>query len=400
MDKLWNPFDETYRVDPYSMYQRLRTESPVYRSQSGDIVLTRYSDVKNILLNNNDFRSGNRLDWMERQVRYLENKDQDLKAILEAINSFVVMMDPPEHTQLRTTLMEAWDNRDVDLIIKENIEYLFGKIQGDHFDLIKDFAEPLPVMTMTQIMGMPTEDYKHLKKIAAGVMKSLDIYVTYKDLVQIDASSREFVAYLNQYLDYREANLSVDLVSKVIRKHKENNVRVSRKQMISICLFLFMAGEETTVNLIGTGILALLNNPHQCKLLNSNPDLLDTAVDEALRFESPVQLVGRIANKDCQLNGIAIKKNDTITACLGAANHDPEIFQNPGNFDITHNAKNHLAFGAGIHFCLGSWLAKKQWKMAVHEVLQRFPTMKVMEPPSWNNMLSVRGLSSLKISLR
>ncbi len=398
MDKLWNPFDEEYRADPYAMYQRLRTESPVYRSQSGDIVLTRYSDIKSILLNSADFRAGNRLEWMTRQVNYLENKSEDLNAILDAMNSFIVMMNPSEHTQLRNILLEAWDDHEVEELIKRNIDELLNKIQGKQFDLVSDFAAPLPAMTMTQIMGMPLEDYSYLKKMATDIIKTLDVYVSYKDLVQIDASSKAFIAYLSQYLDYREANLSSDLVSKVIKKHKENNVPVSRKQMISICIFLFTAGEETTVNLIGTGILALLNHPQQCDLLKASPSLLDTAVDEALRFESPVQLLGRINTKDCTLNGVAIKKNDTITLCLGAGNHDPEIFQTPGNFDITRNAKSHLAFGAGIHFCLGSWLAKKQWKMAVHQLLQKFPTMKVMEPPSWNNMLSVRGLSSLKIS--
>ncbi len=172
------------------------------------------------------------------------------------------------------------------------------------------------------------------------------------------------------------------------------------RPVISICIFLFMAGEETTVNLIGTGILNLTNHPDQRNSLVSDSKLLDSAVDEALRYESPVQLLGRIANRDLELNGVSIKKNDTLTLCIGSANRDPEIFNEPDRFDINRNAKNHLAFGAGIHFCLGSWLAKRQWKMATMEILNRFPHLKIIEPPTWTTMLSVRGLASLKVAVK
>ena len=361
-------------------------------------MLTDYSDVKNILLNSIDFRSGNRLEWISRQVKYLENKEEDLHSVTDAMNSFVVMMNPPEHTQLRTILLEAWDNRDVDQLILENINSLLNKIQDRSFDLVRHFAEPLPAMTMTRIMGLPIEDYQQLKKLATSIIRSLDIYLSFKDLVQIDSSSKQFIAYLNQYLDYRESHLSNDLVSKVIYQHKKIGIPLERRKMISICLFLFTAGEETTVNLIGTGLFTLLKHPDQLHSIMANPPLLENAADEALRFESPVQLLGRIANKDLIINGVAVKENETLTLCLGAANRDPKIFQRPDSFDIMRNAKNHLGFGAGIHFCLGSWLAKKQWKMAVQALLTKFPTLQITEAPVWNKMLSVRGLTSLTVS--
>jgi len=287
----------------------------------------------------------------------------------------------------------------VDHILKSNIDELLAKCEKS-FDLVKDFAEPLPAMTMTRIMGMPFQDYNFLKQVAQGVLRSLDMYMSFKDLVRIDIASKQFIDYLNRYLDYRESNLSNDLVSKVILQYRLRNKAVSRKQMISICIFLFMAGEETTVNLIGTGILNLTNHPDQRNSLVSDSKLLDSAVDEALRYESPVQLLGRIANRDLELNGVSIKKNDTLTLCIGSANRDPEIFNEPDRFDINRNAKNHLAFGAGIHFCLGSWLAKRQWKMATMEILNRFPHLKIIEPPTWTTMLSVRGLASLKVAVK
>lgn len=399
MNKLWDPFSPD-PTNPYPMYDRLRANSPVHRSQSGDYVLTRYSDIKAILLNNQgDFRSGNRLEWITRQVKYLENKDEDLNAILDAMNNFLVMMNPPEHTALRNTVTAAWDNREVDQIIDENINELLGSFDGPVVDFVKYFAEPLPVMTIARIMGLPLKDYHELKKMATGMLRCLDVYLSLKQLIEIDEHARQFIAYLNDYLDFREANLSNDLVSKIIQQHKINGVAFERRKMISTCMFLFMAGEETTVNLIGTGLLAILKHPDQKTAILTDNNLLENAVDECLRYESPVQLLGRIANKDMELGGVQLKKNDTLTLAIGAANRDPEEFTDPQSFNIRRNARKHLAFGAGAHFCLGSWLAMKQWKMAIRSVLNRFPSLAISEAPAWNNMLSVRGLRSLKLSI-
>lgn len=399
MKPLWDPFDSVNRVNPYPMYHRMRAESPIHRSQTGDHVLTRYQDIKSVLQSTDDFRAGNRLEWMRRQVTYLENKSEDFTAITDAMNSFIVMMNPPEHTQLRSILVQAWNNHDVDQIMIQNIDQLLSN-PGRSFDLARDFAEPLPAMTMTRIMGMPFEDYNFLKTVATGMLRSLDMYATFKSLVLIDKSAKDFMGYLNAYLDYREKNLGADLVSRIILTYRERGVAVSRKQLLSICIFMFMAGEETTVNLIGTSLYALSQHPDQLKAVLENPELLDSTLEEALRFESPVQLLGRIANRDLEFNGYRFKKEDTVTLSLGAANHDPEIFNDPDQFNLHRpNAKQHLAFGAGVHFCLGSWLARKQWKLAVGEFLKRFPDFKVNRQPSWTTMLSVRGLTSLPVTL-
>lgn len=399
MNPLWDPFAEHNRVNPYPMYHRLRAETPIHRSQTGDYVLTRYQDIKNILQNSDDFRAGNRLEWIRRQVKYLENKSEDFSAITDAMNSFIVMMNPPEHMQLRSILVQAWTDHDVDQLISENIDHLLNKV-SDSLDVATDFAQPLPAMTMTRIMGMPFQDYNFLKNVATNMLRSLDMYATFKSLVLIDQAAKDFMGYLHAYLDYREKNPGPDLVSKIIATYRERGLAVSRKQLISICIFMFMAGEETTVNLIGTSVLALSNNPEQLKSLKSNQALLDSVLEEALRFESPVQLLGRIANRDVEYNGHIFKKDETITLSLGAANRDPEIFTEPDRFDIHRNAKQHLAFGAGAHFCLGSWLARKQWKLAIGEFLKRFPDFKVAGPPVLTTMLSVRGLTSLPVAVK
>ena len=398
--KLWNPFSGEYPHNPYPMYDRLRVESPIHQSQSGDFVFTRHSDIRSILLNNKDFRSGNRLEWITRQVRYLENKDEDLSAILEAMDSFIVMMNPPEHTELRRILMAAWNDHEVDHIIEQNINELLTAIDGPATDIIPTFAEPLPAMTIARIMGLPLKDYVQLKALATGVLRCLDLYLSVKQLVEIDKHSRQFIAYLNDYLDYREANLSSDLVSKVILQYKKESIVLERRKLISICIFLFMAGEETTVNLIGTGLLTILSHPDSKTAIINDRALLENCVEECLRFESPVQLLGRIPNRDIEVCGVPIKKNATLTLAIGAANRDPAVFTNPEKFDIRRNAKAHLAFGAGIHFCMGAWLAKKQWHMAMTALFGRYSNITITDTPVWNNLLSVRGLVSLKLLLK
>lgn len=398
--KLWNPFSGEHAHNPYPMYDRLRVESPIHQSQSGDFVFTRYSDIRSILLNSKDFRSGNRLEWITRQVRYLENKDEDLSAILEAMDSFIVMMNPPEHTELRRILTAAWNDHEVDHIIEQNISELLTAIDGPATDIIPTFAEPLPAMTIARIMGLPLKDYVQLKTLATGVLRCLDLYLSVKQLVEIDKHSRQFIAYLNNYLNYREANLSSDLVSKVILQYKKEGIALERRKLISICIFLFMAGEETTVNLIGTGLLTILSHPDSKTAIINDRALLENCVEECLRFESPVQLLGRIPNRDIEVCGVPIKKDATLTLAIGAANRDPAVFTNPEKFDIRRNAKAHLAFGAGIHFCMGAWLAKKQWRMAMSALLDRYSNITITDTPVWNNHLSVRGLVSLKLLLK
>lgn len=395
--KLWDPYAKVHGDNPYPMYDRLREEAPVYKSQSGDFIVTGYNEVKSILLNAEIFRVGNRFEWINRQVKYLENKDENLTAITEAMNSFLVQMNPPDHTILRKLIIDAWDNKVVDKIILQNIDDLLGSTKKD-FDLVKEFASPLPVLTMSKIMGLPKEDYQELKELTTDLLKCLDMYTSFKTLVQINKAAKSLMEYFDSYIDYRETNLSDDLTSKIILLARTRNIQLSRKQLISVCIFLFMAGEETTINLIGTGTYHLINNKPELESIMADARLWDIAVDEVLRFESPVNLVGRIANTDFSINGVQIKKEDTITLCIGAANRDPSVFPSPELLQINRHPKHHLAFGAGVHFCLGSWLARHQWKLAMRELFNRFPQLKQSGEHKWNPMLSIRGLSSLPVT--
>lgn len=395
--KLWDPYGVENWPNPYPMYDKLREVAPVYRSQSGDIVVTGYQEVKSVLLDHEVYRVGNRYEWIERQVRYLENREEDLTAIMAAMNSFLVQMNGHPHKTTRALIVDAWDNKQVDHIIKSNTDELLDKV-GGRFDLVQDFAAPLPVMTMAAIMGMPLKDYQFLKNQTSNLIFSLDMYTSFKTLVRINEGARELIDYFNEYISFRRKNPSDDLISKIIGLSRQRSLALTDDEMISMCIFLFMAGEETTINLIGTGAYNLMLNRDQLDKLRGNDHVLEEATDEALRFESPVHLAGRVANKEAMLAGVEVKKDDTLTLCIGAANRDPRQYSSPSLFDINRKAKNHLAFGAGIHFCLGSWLARIQWKMAMKELFNRFQNLDIHSEPEWNPMLSIRGLKSLEVT--
>lgn len=398
MTKLWDPYGVGNRPNPYPMYDRLREVAPVYRSQSGDIVVTGYQEVKTVLLSHETYRVGNRYEWIQRQVRYLENREEDLTAIMAAMNSFLVQMNGHPHKSIRSLIMDAWDNKQVDDIIKSNIDMLLTKVDSS-FDLVHDFAAPLPVMTMARIMGIPLEDYKFLKNQTSNLILSLDMYTSFKTLVRINAAAQTLMSYFKDHITYKTKHPSDDLTSKIIAIGNARGLDLTTEVLASICIFLFMAGEETTINLIGTGAFSLMSNRDQLKTLLENDSMFEDATDEALRFESPVHLAGRIANADTQLAGIEVKKDDTLTLCIGAANRDPRQFPSPHLFDIDRKAKHHLAFGAGIHFCLGSWLARTQWKIAIKELFNRFQDLRIQSAPEWNPMLSIRGLKSMPVTV-
>ena len=396
MNNLWNPFSAPYELNPYPTLERIREQGPAYRSQSGDIIVTGYEEVKTILLNPGIFRVGNRFEWIERQVRYLENKNEDLTAILEAMNTFLVQLNAPEHTVLRSLVMEAWDNHEVSEIITKNSEALLNQVDS-HFDLVKEYAVPLPALTMAHILGIATSDYRKLKDYASDLVLSLDMYTSFKTLVQINKAAKEMINYFSQFIDSKIKQPENDLTSKIILKARDKNFNLTKKQLVSICIFLFMAGEETTVNLIGTGALNLIKHPIELNEIKNNKEYWDKALDESLRIESPVHLVGRIANGEFELQGFPIKKDETLTLCLGAANRDPKIFHDPDSFLTERKFRHHLAFGAGIHFCLGSWLAKVQWKIAMQTLFNQFPDITLAGQPVWSKMLSIRGLTSMPV---
>jgi pimeloyl-[acyl-carrier protein] synthase len=397
-DHLWKPFDRLHIANPYAMYKRLREEDPVHFAQTGEWIITRYEDTRNIL-RSNDFLAGNRFSWLKKGIHYFKYKDLDFSNIENAMTGFLLFINPPNHTRIRKFIQQVWNTREVEGIIKTNLDTLLPAT-SDSFDLIKDLGKPLPAMTIGKILGLPEDDYTYLKEQGSVMIKALDLYISFKDIVRINEAAGNFITYFKKVIAEKEQNPDDGIISRLILLNQQEHV-LDGDELISSCILLFIAGEETSVSLMGTGLYNLISRPDDLTLLRNNPEKIPAAIEELLRYDAPVQIVGRVAGKDCQVGGKTIKQGDTLTICLGSANRDPEVFERADEFVMDRNPNKHLGFGAGAHYCLGDWLARIQTQMMLTALLGRYKTIELLNPiPQWNNNLAIRCLTELPAKIK
>ncbi|MBS1544457.1 MAG: cytochrome P450 [Bacteroidetes bacterium] len=375
------------------MYGRLRTSDPVHHSQTGEWIISRYTDIRDVL-RNPAFRTGNRLEWLGRGIQYL-NRDEDLKFIHEAINTFFLFLNPPEHTTIRNYVVKNLAEFQVANLIDRVVTDQLRQLKDNEFDLVTDYAQPLPVLVISEIMGLPTSDCKHLRSLGVRMHRSLDLYHSYKDLVNLNDASRSFIEYFQRHIRRKTDHPDESLISKLIRNRPAT---ISEAHLISICIFLFIASEETTSSAIGTGLFHLIQNPQHYTLLRSRPTIAEIAVQEFLRYDAPVQIVGRIATSDSLLGGIEIPAGASLTLLLASGNRDGAFFKDPDELNLERVPNYHLSFSAGSHRCLGDWLGILQMQKAIVSFVQKFPSVELLsETPDWNKNLAVRGLRTLRV---
>jgi cytochrome P450 len=399
---MFNPFDPEFRKNPYPTYQRLLEEDPVQESPLGGLVLSRYADCVSLLRDprgSSDFRKS---DAFREQALA---QGLDYEALLMENRSFL-FLDPPDHTRLRGLVNKAFTPRVVESL-RPRIEaivtdLLDAALKRGEMDVMEDFAYPLPVTIICDMLGVPVEDNVRFRAWTKEAARSLDP----EDLLTPAESAKRqetfdaFHAYFEDLIAKRRAAPQDDLISALIAVEDEGT-RLSHDELISTCILLLIAGHETTVNLIGNGTLQLLRHPDQLRLLRDRPGLLKTAVEELLRFDPPVQLTGRMALEDIPFGDKVLKKGQQAVILVGAANRDPVQFPDPQRLDITREDNRHIAFGMGIHFCLGAPLARVEGQIALGQLVRRTSelAMTVEEPPYKENLV-LRGLESLPVKLR
>lgn len=394
-ESLWRPFDRKHIANPYSMYKRLREEDPIHLSQTGEWIITRYEDTRNIL-RSNDFLVGNRFEWLKKGIDYFKYKDLDFSAIESAMQGFILFLNPPHHTRIRKFIHQVWNTRNVESIIRDNLDQLLSKT-SDQIDLVKDLAKPLPAMTISKILGLPPNDYAYLKEQGSVMIKALDLYISFKDILNINEASKNFIMYFKKIVIEKESQPDEGIVSKLVQLNKKEGT-LSNDELVSTCILLFIAGEETSIGLMSTGLYNLLAHPKALEQLRSDHSKIPDAIEELLRYDSPVQIVGRISGKDVTLGNKQIKAGDTLTICLGSANRDSDIFERPDEFLIDRKDNKHIAFGGGAHYCLGDWLARIQTQLMIEALLKRFKILELIDAvPEWNNNLAIRTLARLPV---
>jgi cytochrome P450 len=397
---LFNPLSPEFIRNPYPHYERMRTTDPVHLTPLGMYVASRHAEASLVL---RDKRFGK--DYVERTVRRYGPKIME-EPVFRNFALTMLQQDPPDHTRLRGLVAKAFTARRVEdmrpriqEIVDENLDRI---IPQGKMDLIEDFAYRLPVTVICDMLGIPAE---HREMFHSGSRNSGRILepvpMTPEEIKQSNASQAMVKMYFDQLFDLRRKNPGDDLTTQLLQAEEDGN-KLSNEELYANIILLFGAGHETTVNLIGNGLLALHRNPDQLALLKANPSLITNAIEEFLRYDSSVQMSGRVALEDIEdLGGKRIPKGESVLCLLGSANHDPAVYPDrPERLDITRPNVKPLSFGGGIHFCLGAQLARIEAEIAISTLLRRLPDLRLddAENPEWRPTFVLRGLKRLPAS--
>ena len=399
----FNPFSPEFCINPYPIYHRLRSENPISRSiVGGDWVFTRYEDVK-IILRDRRVYSHDQPKLIQKKNKYLQNQGKNLNALADASNKFLFYMNPPDHTKLRSLVSKAFSpvviermRPPIQAIVDECLDQALSR---GEMDIIGDLAGPLPVKVIARMLGVPPSDaQEQLHQWSRVLSRILDSLISLAEYEAINKAILEFQQYFRELISKRVKDPQNDLISYLIAARDESE-KLSEEEVLSTCILLFMTGEETTVNLIGNGMLALLHHPKQMEKLKQEPNIIQTAVEEVLRYDSPGQITVRIASDNLEIGGQTIQKGEKMLLCLGAANRDPAKFSNPDRFDLLRKENHHLAFGDGIHRCLGAALARIQAEIAINSLVQKLPNLKLASDKlEWRKNIALRGLKALPVT--
>ncbi|HET6324842.1 MAG TPA: cytochrome P450 [Planctomycetaceae bacterium] len=394
-----------FKADPFPFYRRLRERAPVYRVKLPDgqkaWLVTRYDDVVTVLTDERFAKDAFRVLSKERLADspWLAKM---LTPFLMPLARHMLNRDPPDHTRLRALVQQAFSPRLVEGM-RGRIETLADElldrvIRRGRMDLIADYALPIPTTVIAEMLGVPVAD-RHKFHHWSGAMLSAN--ASRFGLLMAMPSALRFMRYIRKLIQKRRVNLSDDLISALITA-KEASERLNDDELLSMILLLIVAGHETTVNLVATGMLALFEHPDQLEKLRNDPALIKPAVEELLRFTAPVETATeRFAQEDVELGGVKISKGDLVLAAIASANRDESRFTNPDTLDITREPNKHVAFGQGIHFCLGASLARLEGQTAINALLARTRDLRLAVDPStlrWRNGLILRGLKALPVS--
>ena len=393
--------DPAFKANPYPTYAELRSTAPVHRVELPDglgiWLITRYDDVLAVLKDERLVK-----DW--RKVLTSEQLAQvpPIPPVMEALSRNMLDMDPPDHQRLRSLVSKAFTPRLIERLrprVQAIADGLLDAVQDrGEMDLIDDYAFPLPITVIAELLGVPAEDRDSFREWSDAAVSG-NTTQEHLDKVLIP-HMQAFTDYLHALFEEKRKNPKDDLVSALLRAEEAGD-KLSEDELLGMVFLLLVAGHETTVNLIGNGVLALLQHPDQLQKLKDDPSLIKPAVEELLRYDGPVETsTERFAREDVRIGETVIPRGEMVLVVLAAADHDPERFADPDELDITRVDNRHLAFGKGIHHCLGAPLARMEGQIAISTLLARMPDLRLKGSPeslSWRPGLTLRGLRGLPL---
>lgn len=398
-----NPFDPAFHDDPYVQYRAVREPDPVHLTPLGAWALFRHADISRVLRDPN-------LSVEERYAPQMADTDPEIAALRAARDQrgsrSMLDLDPPDHHRLRRLVAKVFTPRMVEELRPRVAELVDGMLDraaaAGSLDVIADLAFPLPFVVISEMLGVPDSGRRdELRTWSGALVKTFDPIITVDEVKAALSASDNMFDYLTEIIAWKREHPGDDLLTAMIAAEEDGD-RLTEDELISTTALLFIAGHETTVNLIGNGMLALLRNPDQLELLRARPDLIENAVDELLRYDGPVQFSRRITIDDYEIEGTTIPAGTFVMVCLGSGNHDPAVFgPTSERLDLTRpNARELLTFGGGFHHCLGNALARLEGQEAIGRLVARFPTLTMArDTVQWNGRFVLRGLVDLPLTV-
>jgi len=386
--------------NPYPIYHRMRAESPVLL-HSGVAAITRYTDVEAIMRNMVDYSNvrgkGSRID--AAAARLAADQATKMREVLNFMDMWVVQLDPPDHTRIRGLAHRALTPRRVaelgDTVVAITDELLGELAERKQVDFIEDFAYQLPLYVIGAMLGMPTSDRDRIRYWSDTI--TTFIGTEFSNIDEAQAAVADFRAYLKDAIAERRKTRQTDLLAALLEPDEAGD-KMSLAELEAMFMVLLFAGHETTTNLIGNSVYWLLKSPEHMGQLRDDPSLIPLAIEEFLRFESPAQVVHRVARNTTTVSGTEIPAGTTIRLLMGAANRDPEKFDEPDRLDFRRDPR-HLGFGIGPHFCLGQALTRLEAPIALERLLHRFPTVELAGEPRWRRNITLRGFEHFPLSV-
>jgi cytochrome P450 len=386
-------FSKNFTQNPYPAYAKIRENDPVYKMMFPDgqgWLITRYEDAIEILKDPRVIKDFSKLygGSMEYGSVFMHN---------------MLFSDPPDHKRLRGLVQKAFTPQMIsgmrDRIQEITNELLDEATDKTKMNLINDFAFPLPIIVICEILGVPSADRDKFRVWSNSLIEGTNG----EHAAEMFQHMNEFIQYLREWFEKVRNNPGNDLISQLIMA-EEGGDQLTEREIYGVVSLLIIAGHETTVNLIGNSILALLEHPDQLNLLKSEPELIHSVIEESLRFNGPVEFsTSRWASEDMEFKGKLIRRGELLVIALNSANHDPDQFNDPEIFDITREKSPHLAFGKGIHLCLGAPLARLEGEIAIKSIIERFPDMKLdisIDALEWRPGMIVRGVKEIPLLLK
>ena len=379
-----------FYADPYPTYRALREHEPVKRLPNGSYFLTRYDDLVTAYKNTQVFSSDKKKEFGPKY---------GASPLYEHHTTSLVFNDPPAHTRVRRLIMRALSPRAIAEMEPHLIRLVDGLLHTiaskGEFELIGDFAAAIPVEVIGNLLDVPHEEREPLRGWSRAILGALEPVIDREQFARGNKAIEEFLGYLETLVERRRAkpgNPERDVLTRLIQG-EAGGERLTETELLHNCIFLLNAGHETTTNLIGNGLVTLATHPAEKRHLLQSPDLIQTAVEEVLRYESSNQLGNRMTTEPVELGGVMLEAGTSVTLCIGAANRDPKQFEDPERFDVSRFLNRHLAFATGVHQCAGMVLARLEGTIAIQRFLRRFPNYRLDGEPVRGGRVRFRGFA-------